>query len=192
MAVSGGEATLNRPWLVAFFQALRDLNPDPTVHIHLDTNGSILTPGYLDELVEAGMTDCGIDLKGLSSTTFQKISGFSNPGAAHRYLRRAWEAVAYLRSQYYGKVFVGVGVPYNPVFMTDEELAAMGRTLVGIDPDLQVTLLDYRPAFRWMARGGPQRPTVAAMSRAGQLLQRAGLKTVLCQTEEGLLGPGEL
>jgi pyruvate formate lyase activating enzyme len=29
MAVSGGEATLNRPWLVGFFQALKALNPDP-------------------------------------------------------------------------------------------------------------------------------------------------------------------
>ncbi len=192
MAVSGGEPTLNRPWLVAFFRALRALDADPDVRIHLDTNGSLLTPDYLDELVEAGMTDCGIDLKGLSRTTFQKITGFPNPGLAKRYLRRAWEAVAYLRSRYHGKVFVGVGIPYNPVFMTDEELAAMGRTLAAMGSDLQVTLLDYRPAFRWSASGGPERPTVSTMSRAGRLLRSEGLKTVLCQTEEGLLGPDGL
>jgi molybdenum cofactor biosynthesis enzyme MoaA len=36
----------------------------------VDTNGSILTYDYLDELVEAGMTDIGIDLKSLEDHTY--------------------------------------------------------------------------------------------------------------------------
>jgi pyruvate-formate lyase-activating enzyme len=29
LAISGGEATLNRPWLVGYFQTLKALNPNP-------------------------------------------------------------------------------------------------------------------------------------------------------------------
>ena len=64
MAISGGESTLNRRWLVQYVQELKALNPDENARIHVDTNASILTEDYIDELVEAGMTDVGPDLKG--------------------------------------------------------------------------------------------------------------------------------
>jgi pyruvate formate lyase activating enzyme len=189
MAISGGEATLNRPWLVAFVRALRAYAPDEAARIHVDTNGTLLTAQYLDELVAAGMTDCGIDLKGLVPETFQAITSVSDRGLARRYLERAWSAVEYLWNNYRERVFVGVGIPYNPAFMEDEELLAMGRRLLKIAPDIQVTLLDYRPAFRWAARGGPPRPSSATMARAGRLLRSTGLEAIICQTPSGHLGP---
>ena len=59
MAISGGESTLNRTWLIEFVRALKNLNPDSDARIHVDTNGSILTKDYIDELIGAGMTDIG-------------------------------------------------------------------------------------------------------------------------------------
>jgi pyruvate formate lyase activating enzyme len=55
LAISGGECTLNQRWLLEYLEHLRRLNPG--ARLHVDTNGSILVPGYLDRLVEAGMTD---------------------------------------------------------------------------------------------------------------------------------------
>ncbi len=63
MAISGGESTLNRKWLVDYVKELKRLNPDQRARIHVDTNASILTEDYIDELVEAGMTDVGPEFK---------------------------------------------------------------------------------------------------------------------------------
>jgi pyruvate formate lyase activating enzyme len=54
MAISGGECTLNRRWLVEYLGLLREQNP--CTHLHVDTSGSILTSDYLDDLVQVGMT----------------------------------------------------------------------------------------------------------------------------------------
>ena len=55
MAISGGECTLNRRWLVSYIKELKSLNRDREARFHVDTNGSLLTKDYIDELVEAGM-----------------------------------------------------------------------------------------------------------------------------------------
>jgi len=61
VAFSGGESTLNREFLIKAIKLLKTRDSD--LRIHVDTNGSLLTPDYIDELVDAGMTDLGIDLK---------------------------------------------------------------------------------------------------------------------------------
>jgi pyruvate formate lyase activating enzyme len=62
----------------------------------------------------------------------------------------------------------------------------MGEEIAGIDPDVQVTVLDYRPQFRRMDL---VRPTVEEMREVGRLLRTAGLTTVVCQTRAGHVGP---
>ena len=57
MAISGGEPTLNK---------------DPKARPHLDTNATILTPKCIDELIEVGVTDIGLDLKGLKNEKLAK------------------------------------------------------------------------------------------------------------------------
>jgi len=58
---------------VGYFQALKALNPDPQ-RLHLDSNGTLLTPDYIDELVlEAGVTDIGVEPKAVQVATFQRI-----------------------------------------------------------------------------------------------------------------------
>jgi pyruvate formate lyase activating enzyme len=187
MAISGGEPTLNRPWLVRFFEELRRLNPDERARLHLDTNATVLTPHFVDGLVEADVTDVGPDLKGLRTETFMKITGIADHGLAERYLKNAWSVTEYLIDRYYPEpLFVGVGIPYNKHFISLEEVKEMGERIAEMNPEVQVCLLDYFPTFR---RVGIERPSVAEMRRARETLVEAGLKTVLAQTIMGYLGP---
>jgi len=191
MAISGGEATLNRPWLIRFVRELRRLNPDQGARVHVDTNGSMLTPDYLDELIEAGMTDIGIDLKALNLDTFIRITGVEDAGLAARYLQSAWDAVRYLSANYEGRVFLGIGIPYNRDLISLGEIEALGREIAKIDPGLQVCILDYRPEFRrkYLREGTISRPSPQEMREIYGLLKDRGLKTVICQTSHGHIGP---
>ncbi len=186
MAISGGESTLNRRWLVSYINELKRLNPDPSSRIHVDTNGSILTKDYIDELVEAGMTDVGPDLKGFYVDSFMRITGVEDQILAEKYLDTAWNAVRYLVGEYRGKVFTGVGIPYNRDLISVQEIGEMGEKLSEIDPELQVCVLDYRPEFR---RRDLARPTYDDMVEIYNTLRAKGLRTVICQTEYGHIGP---
>ena len=186
MAISGGESTLNRPWLVLYVKELKRLNPDSSARIHVDTNGSILTKDYIDELVEAGMTDVGPDLKGLHLETFIRITGVQDQALAEKYLDTAWSAVRYLVDKYKGRVFTGVGIPYNKKLISVQEIGVMGGKLSEIDPELQVCVLDYRPEFK---RRDLVKPSYDDMVEVHKILRENGLMTVICQTEYGHIGP---
>jgi len=192
LAVSGGEPTLNRPWLIQFFRELRRLNSDPKARLHLDTNASLLTPDYIDELVEAGVTDIGPDLKAARLATYQTITGIADKELARQYLETSWRAVKHLTDHHYPeRVFVGVGLPFNPAFYPseeamEEELHEWASRLVAIDDRVQVCLLDYRPEFR---RREIRRPTPQQMRQVKELLEGAGLRTVIAQTRIGHLPP---
>jgi pyruvate formate lyase activating enzyme len=186
MAISGGESTLNRRWLVAYVQQVKRLNPDPEARIHIDTNGSILTRDYIDELVLAGMTDVGPDLKGYHLDSFMGITGVVEPELAAKYQNTAWEAVRYVTDKYKGRVFTGVGIPYNKKLISLEEIELMGSKLYEMDQEIQVCVLDYRPEFK---RRDLSRPTYGEMVEVYKILKRTGLRTVVCQTERGHVGP---
>ncbi len=196
MAISGGESTLNQSWLISFFKKLSFLNPDKDAHIHLDTNGSILTYDYIDELVEAGMTDIGPDLKAVRLATFLKITCLSNKELAKRYLETAWNAVKYIADTYYpDQLFMGVGLPYNQYFYLDpeqrlEELQEWAERLCNINDSIQVCVLDYRPEFRAVGTSF-QYPNVEEIKQIKKLLEEVGLKRVIAQTKNGHLGPND-
>jgi len=182
MAFSGGECTLNRRWLIQAIRELKKLNPDEKARIHVDTNGSLLTEDYLDELVAAGMTDAGIDLKGLRLETFQRITGVKEH--SELYLENAWNAVEYLLENY-SQVFVGVGIPYNKALISREEILEIGERIAGISKEVQVCVLDYRPAFR----RNMEQPAAGEMREIKETLNRTGLKNVIVQTARGRIGP---
>jgi pyruvate formate lyase activating enzyme len=186
MAISGGESTLNRAWLIGYVKALKNLNPDADAGIHIDTNGSILTKDYIDELVDAGMTDVGIDLKGFTTETFMRITAVKEKGLAELYLSTAWKAVGYLVERYKNKIFTGVGIPYNAKLISLNEIGLIGKKLYEIDPKIQVCVLDYRPEFE---RLDLQRPSYGEMFEVHDVLIGTGLKTVICQTDRGHIGP---
>jgi pyruvate formate lyase activating enzyme len=183
IAISGGECTLNRRWLIRYLKLLKDYNPG--ARLHLDTNGSILTGDYLDDLVEAGMTDIGIDLKALRAATFQEITGLVDEALAYRYMETAWQAVEYLHD-HHPQVFMGIGIPYNKDLIGLDEIGEMGRRIAEIDPWLQVCALDYRPEFK---RQDIARPTYWEMLQIYAILRESGLESVICQTERGKIGP---
>ena len=187
IAISGGEPTLNRAWLIRFFEELRRLNSDDRARFHLDTNATILTREFVDRLVEAGMTDVGPDLKGLRTDTFMRIGGIVDGKLARKYLENAWSVTEYVIDRYFPEpLFVGVGIPYNRYLITLEEVREIGKKIASVNPEVQVCLLDYFPTFR---RLGMEKPSVDEMRRAREMLVETGLKTVLVQTTIGYLGP---
>ncbi len=186
MAISGGESTLNRRWLVEFVKMLKTLNPDKDARIHIDTNAVCLTKDYIDELIEAGMTDIGPDIKGLEFETFIKITNVKGINLAKRLWSNNWKAVEYLLKSCFDKIFVGIGIPYNKIFITSDEIYGIGEKLANLQPEVQVCVLDYRPTFR---KRNITRPSYSEMKKVHQILKEAGLKKVYCQTTHGLILP---
>lgn len=60
--------------------------------------------------------------------------------------------------------------------------------MVAIDPNIQVTVLDYFPTFR---RRKIKRPGVEEMVKVKKILEDRGLKTVVVQTRIVHIGPGK-
>ncbi|MFX1367153.1 MAG: radical SAM protein [Promethearchaeota archaeon] len=191
LAISGGEATLNRPWLLGFFSWLKNRSPSD-FRLHLDTNATILTPDYIDALVEAGVTDIGPDVKAVSVDTFQTITGIADSSLAVLYLSTEWNAVKHVADNYYPEhLFMGIGLPFNPAFygsreVMNDEIHEWGSRVADIDDRIQVTVLDYRPQFR---RHDITRPSTAEMRRVKAYLEHIGLQTVIAQTSSGHLPP---
>ena len=186
MAISGGEPTLNRKWLLEYFRELRELNSDDKARLHLDTNAVVLSHDYVDELVDAGMTDVGVDVKGLELATFMRITGIIDEALARKLHANEWEAVEYLLDEYRQEVFIGIGIPYNTKLISLEETGRLGERIAGLEPEVQVCALDYRPEFRCRHIRKPRHEEMVEVKRT---LEGAGLRSVICQTERGHLGP---
>ncbi|NIN51823.1 MAG: radical SAM protein [Nitrososphaeria archaeon] len=186
LAISGGECTLNRRWLLDYIRELRALNQEEKARIHVDTNAVVLTEDYINELVEAGMTDIGPDVKALRLETFLKISRLNDKELANKLLTTEWKALKYLLDKYWGKIFIGIGIPYNPMLISMEEVREIGERIAGWEPNVQVCALDYRPEFR---RRDISKPSYGNMVKVKQILEKSGLRCVICQTEYGHVGP---
>lgn len=184
IAISGGESTLNPHWLLELIKYIRKADGD--VHIHVDTNGTVLTAPYIDELVKAGITELGVDLKGIHTETFQEITGLEDSKLADQYLKTSWAAVEYTIREYSDDLFLGVGIPYNKDLISMEEVEEMGRRIVNLKEDVQVCILDYRGEFR---RKDLLLPSYSEMMEVKRILNETGLKIVIAQTPEGHIGP---
>jgi pyruvate formate lyase activating enzyme len=114
------------------------------------------------------------------------ITAVNERRLAELYLSTAWNAVRYLAERYTDMVFTGVGIPYNAKLISLDEIGLAGKKLCEIDPEIQVCALDYRPEFK---RHDLQRPSYGDMVEVHSVLKAAGLKTVLCQTHRGHIGP---
>lgn len=176
VGISGGEPTLNRKWLVTLIQNIRRTSAE--IRIQLDTNASILTPDYIDELVQAGVTDVSPDLKSLRPETFERVTGVFSKTAVRHYLENSWESVRYLDDKYRDRVLTAVSVPCHPRTHSLNELEAMARAIASINPEMPVTLIEYQPAFRcrtWPVAGKK------SMEHVKSLFESAGLRRVFVQ-----------
>jgi pyruvate formate lyase activating enzyme len=113
------------------------------------------------------------------------ITGLAEKDLAERYLTTAWRAAEYLIAEQ-KPVFLGIGFPYNRDLLGLSEIEEMGRRILALDPEVQVCVLDYRPAYQ---RLHVVRPTFNEMRSVHRLLSGLGLKSVVCQTERGRIGP---
>ncbi len=187
MAISGGEPTINRPWLTRYFKELKRLNPDERARLHLDSNGAVLTKDYIDELVlDCSVTDLGVEPKAARIETFVKITGIADRELARKYFETSWAAVKYIADNYLDRAFLGVGMAYNSAFMSMDEVAEFGERLASIDSSVQLVVLDYFPTYR---RRDIRRPNPREMLKVKQVLEGTGLECVVVQTSIGHFGP---
>lgn len=83
------------------------------------------------------------------------------------------------------QIFVGIGIPYNKALISRKEILEIGERIAGISKDVQVCVLDYRPAFR----RNLEQPAVGDMKEVKEMLNGAGLRNVIAQTARGHIGP---
>jgi len=167
---------LNRQWLVDTVRYLRQSAPES--RIQLDTNASLLSPEYIDELIAAGVTDVSPDFKAIEIETFMTISGVHERNLASRYMQTIWQAIEHLEIQYADQVFMAVSIPCHPRIHTRTELERMAGALAALNPNIPVTLTELQPAFR--LRNWPC-VTRQAMEEAADFLQNKGLRRVMIQ-----------
>lgn len=184
LGISGGEPTLNRRWLIGFLKELSHRNRN--LAIQIDTNASVLTKDYIDELYCSGMTHISPDIKADSVETFMGISGVEDRQLAQFYLDRSWEAVKHVVNEYTGKLFYVVAIPYHPRLNSLEEVYRIGERLASLDRDIDVNLVEYHPAFK--SRGIPA-ASKEMVQRAVNLLYDAGLRNVWLQGSEDAPSP---
>ncbi len=184
LGISGGEPTLNRRWLTGFLKELSHRNRN--LAIQIDTNASILTKDYVDELYFCGMTHISPDIKAVSVESFMSITGVEDRQLAQFYLDRSWEAVKYIVNDYTGKLFCAVAIPYHPRLNSLKEVYGIGERLASLNKDIDVNLVEYHPAFR--ARGIPP-ASKEMLQRAVNLLYDAGLRNVWLQGSEDAPSP---
>jgi pyruvate formate lyase activating enzyme len=173
---------------VEYFRELKRLNQDGEARLHLDSNGTLLSQEYIDELVDAGVTDIGVEPKGIYIETFRKITGISSYELGKKWLSTSWWAIEYIANKYKDRVFLGVGLPYNKGLIGMDEVFEFGKRLSAIDPKIQLCVLDYFPAFR---RRELKRPFPQEMLKVKAVLEDAGLRAVVVQTSKGHIGPGD-
>jgi len=184
--ITGGECTLNRPWLIQLIAELKRISPDPKARFLVDTNGSLLTHSYIDEIVDAGATDISIDLKGLRSDTFKRVTGLEDANLAERYKETAWEAVRYLAHDYSNRITLSLSIPYNAELITLDELNDLGMRLFEINPSIDVGVVAYKGAFR---KEYMLPPRYREMKEAYRILKGVGLTNASAQTTDGFILP---
>jgi pyruvate formate lyase activating enzyme len=123
--ITGGEPTLDRLYLVELVSQLKKF----VECIVLDTNGFLLDAEYLEELIEAGLTEVMFDLKTWDEKLHEWYTGYSNK----RILENIRNA--------YGKVRLVINTVYIPGIVDEAEIERIAKFLSEIDRNKEI---DYR------------------------------------------------
>ncbi|MBN1456213.1 MAG: radical SAM protein [Methanomicrobia archaeon] len=115
--ITGGEPTLDREYLVALLAQLKEV----VCEIVLDTHGYFLDDAYLQELIEAGVTEVMFDLKAFDEQLHEWYTGYSNL----RILENIRNA--------YGKVKLVVNTVYIPGIVDDREIGRIAEFLATLE-----------------------------------------------------------
>lgn len=125
VVITGGEPTLNRRYLVNLVAHLKEF----VSWIVLDTNGYFLDDAYLQELIEAGLTEVMFDLKAWDEKLHVWYTGYSN--------RRIVENIR----NAYGKVKLVVNTVFVPGLVDEREIEKIARFLSELEDKEEI---EYR------------------------------------------------
>lgn len=115
--ITGGEPTLDRRYLLELVSRLKEV----VGWIVLDTNGTLLDRAYLEELINAGITEVMVDLKAWDENLHVWYTGCTNKGIVEN-IKNA-----------YGKVKLVVSTVYIPGIVAEREIEQIAKFLAGID-----------------------------------------------------------
>ena len=166
VTVSGGEATLQAPFVRAFFARLAADPELARLSRFVDSNG-----GASDEVwdaLEPVMDGAMIDLKAFDDELHHRLTGVGNAAVL-----RTIERLAARGTLYEVRLLLMPGSNDDP-----ELLAHTARFLAGVDPQLRVKLIGFRRHGTRAPARLLDEPTADAMRGYEALVRAAGLERV--------------
>ena len=163
VTVSGGEATMQAPFVRAWFEALRDDAKLSRLTRYVDTNGDAPRPTW--DLLEPVMDAAMVDLKALDDAVHRELTGASNDR-----VRASIELLAARDQLYEVRLLIVPG--RNDA---DEQVRRTGAYLADVAPAVRVKVIGFRrhgvrPAGRGLPEATPER-----LADVASLLRREGI-----------------
>lgn len=167
VTVTGGEATLQAPFVHAFFEALQADARLGRLTRFIDSNGA--APAHVWDALEPVMDGAMIDLKAFDHDAHRRLTGQSN-----ELVLDAIERLAACGKLHEVRLLMMPGWNDAP-----EQLARAAAWLRGVDPGMRVKLIGYRRhGVRPAARTLPE-PSVETMAGYADVLRSEGLRRLL-------------
>jgi YjjW family glycine radical enzyme activase len=163
VTVSGGEATMQAPFVRAWFEALRDDPALGRLTRFVDTNGD--APGATWELLEPVMDAAMVDLKAFDDGVHRQLTGASN--------ERVLASIERLAAR--GKLHEVRLLIVPGRNDADEHVRRTGAYLAGVAPGVRVKVIGFRrhgvrPAGQRLPEATPER-----LAEVAERLRREGL-----------------
>ena len=163
VTVSGGEATLQTPFLCAFFEALQGDVRLGRLTRFVDSNGA--APAHAWDALEPLMDGAMIDLKAFDDDAHRRLTGQSN-----EVVLDSIERLATCGKLHEVRLLMMPGWNDAP-----EQLARTAAWLRGVDPGMRVKLIGFRRhGVRPLARVLPE-PSAEDMAGYADVLRSEGL-----------------
>ena len=150
--ITGGEPTLNKPYLLSLVNGLREKGFKKIV---LMTNGYALGNDdvYVNELEEAGLTEAHVDLKAFSEDVHRWYTGKSN--------KPVLRAIEKLNAS---GIELLVQTVYMPGIVDEAEMDKIAQFLASVNKDMRYRINPFASVFAF--EKVTSRPTVEEMERA--------------------------
>jgi pyruvate formate lyase activating enzyme len=171
---SGGEATVHLPYIEEVVREAREIDPD--VKVNFDTNG-FMTERSLRRVLDF-TTSVTFDIKAYTDDTHRALTGAPSAPVLRNAEIVGREAPEKLWEY---RILVIPG-------MNEGEIEPIARLIAGIEPDLPMNFLAFRPNF--MAENHPGAST-KLMNRCVDLARECGLTNVSWSGQTGLRGRSE-
>jgi pyruvate formate lyase activating enzyme len=168
---SGGEPSIHLPYIERVVSEARKINPE--IKVNFDTNG-YMTEKDLERILDFS-TSVTFDLK-----AFREELHFALTGASAKPVLR--------NAEYIGKHAKDKLWEYRIVAIpgiNDEDIGLLSEFVAGIDPDLPVCFLAFRPNFVLERHPGA---TLSLMEKCVRTAEKSGLRNASCAGRVGLPG----